>query len=207
MGHYFEMSLVPSTDQGFLVSGVDEVGRGCIFGSVVAAAVVLPLSSIPRLQKLGIKDSKKLSPKQREELIEPIKETVLGWQIAEATSTEIDEINILQASLLAMKRCLIKLQPTPELCLVDGKFPVKDLQLKQKTVVKGDQLSTAIASASILAKVWRDAQIIKLAEKYPEYDLKNNKGYPTPKHKAAIEKYGITPYHRKSFAPCKNSIK
>ena len=116
---------------------------------------------------------------------------------------EIDELNILQASLLAMKRSILALQPSPEICLIDGNFPVPNLAIPQETIIKGDQKSTAIAAASILAKVWRDELIVSLAEQYPEYDLKKNKGYPTPKHLSALEIHGISQLHRKSFAPCK----
>lgn len=204
MDSCFEASLFADPQEGLLIAGVDEVGRGCIFGSVVAAAVVLPLSRIPQLIELGVKDSKKLSTKRREELVKPIKQIVSGWQIKEASVTEIDRLNILQASLLAMNRTVDQLKPSPDLCLVDGKFPIPRIELKQKTVIKGDALSSAIAAASILAKVWRDRAICNLAAQYPDYDLINNKGYPTPKHKLAIQTYGISDLHRKTFAPCRD---
>ncbi|MEL6494257.1 MAG: ribonuclease HII [Cyanobacteria bacterium J06623_7] len=185
-----------------MVAGVDEVGRGALFGAVVAAAIVLPLNDIPQLITLGVKDSKKLSAARRQELIQPIKDTVTGWQVSSASVAEIDELNILQASLLAMKRCLLNLSARPHICLIDGNRLVPNLGLPQKTVIQGDTKSPAIAAASILAKVWRDELIIKLAEQYPEYDLAQNKGYPTAKHRQAIAKYGITTEHRRSFKSC-----
>ena len=199
----FDDSLLAEfTAQNTLIAGVDEVGRGALLGSVVAATVVLPLAAIPQLIALGVKDSKKLSPQQRQELIQPIKEVVADWQVNYATVAEIDELNILQASLLAMKRCLVSLQVTPDICLVDGKFSVPNLNIPQKTVIKGDLRSPVIAAASILAKVWRDQLIVDLAQQYPEYDLANNKGYPTAKHRLAIKRYGICVEHRRSFKSC-----
>ena len=201
----FEGSLLSeSIDRDILVAGIDEVGRGALLGSVVAAAVVLPLSAIPQLQQIGVKDSKKLSAKKRESLIEPIKQIVTHWQIAEATVEEIDRINILQASLLAMKRAVLGLKPVPDVCLVDGKFVILDLSLTQKTIIQGDKKSLAIAAASILAKVWRDNLIINLAREYPQYDLASNKGYPTQKHRLALKQYGASPLHRMSFRTCQD---
>ncbi len=197
-----ESLLAEFTDQDTLIVGVDEVGRGALFGSVVAATVVLPLSAVPQLIALGVKDSKKLSPRKRRELVPLIKKVVAGWHIDSASVAEIDELNILQASLLAMKRCILGLQITPDVCLVDGKFSVPDLDLPQKTVIKGDLRSPIIAAASILAKVWRDELIVGLAAQYPEYDLVNNKGYPTAKHRLAIQQFGICKEHRRSFNSC-----
>jgi ribonuclease HII len=190
--------------QKLLIAGVDEVGRGSLFGSVVAAAVVLPYKAIPQLIELGVQDSKQLSPKKRTELIEPIKSIVTDWHISEATVAEIDSLNILQASLLAMKRAVLTLKTPPDICLVDGKFFLPNVTIAQQTIIQGDQKSSAIAAASILAKVWRDNLIVSLAEQYPQYDLINNKGYPTLKHRAALQIYGASPEHRKSFAPCRN---
>ena len=201
----FESDLLSElTKQNALVAGIDEVGRGALFGSVVAAAVMLPLSAIPQLVAIGVKDSKQLSPKKRQNLIEPIKNTVTSWHIAQATVEEIDRINILQASLLAMKRAVSGLKVSPDICLVDGKFVIPDLSIAQKTVIQGDQKSSLIAAASILAKVWRDDLIISLAQKYPEYDLVSNKGYPTKKHRLALQKYGVCEQHRMSFRSCQN---
>lgn len=185
-----------------LIGGVDEVGRGSLFGCVVASAVVIRKKDIPNLINLGVTDSKKLSHKRRQELFNPIKETVLSWEIAQATVTEIDEINILQASLLAMKRAILELEIKPEIVLVDGNKSIPNLPILQQTMIKGDLRSPVIAAASILAKVWRDDLIVKMAEKYPQYDLIANKGYGTKKHLLAIEKYGITEEHRISFSPC-----
>ena len=201
----FESNLLSElTNQNILVAGIDEVGRGPLFGSVVAAAVVLPLSAIPQLVAMGVKDSKQLSPKKRQNLIEPIKNTVTSWHIAQATVAEIDRINILQASLLAMKRAVLQLQPSPDICLVDGNFCIPDLSMPQKTLIQGDRKSAVIAAASILAKVWRDDLVVSLAEKYPEYDLVSNKGYPTKKHRLALQKYGACDQHRMSFRSCQN---
>ena len=185
-----------------LIAGVDEVGRGALFGPVVAAAVVISRADIPRSIDIGVKDSKKLSAQKRRELVPQIKKIVADCQIGFATVAEIDSLNILQASLLAMKRSVEQLEVTPEICLVDGKFPIPNLCLVQKTVIKGDLRSPVIAAASILAKVWRDELIVSLADKYPEYDLAANKGYPTKAHRLAIEQYGISCQHRRSFKSC-----
>jgi ribonuclease HII len=199
----FDSSLLAEfTAQDTLIAGVDEVGRGALFGSVVAAAVVLPLWAIPQLIALGVKDSKKLSPVKRQQLIQPIKDLVTGWQISSASVAEIDELNILQASLLAMRRSVLNLPVTPNICLIDGNFLVPNLNLAQKNVVKGDLRSPIIAAASILAKVWRDELITDWAQQYPEYDLARNKGYSTAKHRLAIAQQGITPEHRRSFKSC-----
>lgn len=199
----FDSSLLAEfTAQDTLIAGVDEVGRGALFGSVVAAAVVLPLWAIPQLIALGVKDSKKLSPVKRQKLIQPIQNLVTSWQISFATVAEIDELNILQASLLAMRRSVLNLPVTPDICLIDGNFPIPNLSLTQKTVIKGDLRSPVIAAASILAKVWRDELITDLAHHYPEYDLACNKGYPTARHRLAIAQQGITPEHRRSFKSC-----
>lgn len=191
------------SEDSILMAGVDEVGRGALWGPVVAAAVTLPLSSLPQLEAIGVQDSKKLSPQKRQNLVEPIQTIVTSWHIAEATVAEIDRLNILQASLLAMKRAILGLNISPGLCLVDGKFTIPDLDISQKAVVRGDKRSVAIASASILAKVWRDDLIISLAADYPHYDLVANKGYPTKNHLLALKQYGVSSQHRKSFRPCR----
>ncbi|MBD2362001.1 ribonuclease HII [Anabaena minutissima FACHB-250] len=188
-----------------LIAGVDEVGRGCLFGPVVAAAVILPASALPELTAAEIKDSKKLSSVRRVKLAQQIYSLATDWKIGYASTAEIDQMNILQATLLAMRRAVHKLKVQPELCLIDGNQLVKDLPMPQKTIIKGDERSLAIAAASIVAKVWRDDLIMRLATKYPMYDLANNKGYGSKKHLLALQKYGSSPLHRKSFRPCQIS--
>lgn len=188
-----------------LVAGVDEVGRGALFGPVVAAAVILPACALPKLVASEIKDSKKLSSSRRIRLAEQICGLATDWKIGFASTTEIDQINILQATLLAMKRAVLKLKVSPQLCLVDGNQPIRDLLLPQETMVKGDERSLTIAAASIVAKVWRDDLIIRLGLKYPLYHLEQNKGYGSQKHLAALQQYGASPLHRKSFRPCQVS--
>lgn len=186
-----------------LIAGVDEVGRGALFGPVVAAAVILPDSlSLPKFLTTKIKDSKKLSASRRTHFALAISDIAIDWKIGFATTAEIDSFNILEASLLAMKRAVLKLKVQPALCLIDGNQPIKNFSLPQQTIVKGDSRSLAIASASIIAKVWRDELIIRLSSKYPMYDLERNKGYGSQKHLLALQKYGISRLHRKSFRPC-----
>lgn len=192
-----------SASYPLLVAGVDEVGRGALFGPVVAAAVALPTKAIPQMAALGVKDSKQLSARRRTELVEPIQELALACQVSYATVEEIAALNILQASLLAMKRAVIKLEFKPDLCLVDGRQALPELGIPQHNLVRGDCRSPLIAAASIVAKVWRDALIVRLADQYPEYDLAQNKGYGTPKHCLALRKYGPSPLHRLSFRPCR----
>lgn len=186
-----------------LIAGVDEVGRGALFGPVVAAAVILPVSALPQLALSGVKDSKQLSPLRRLKLAQEIQRLALDWRIGYATNQEIDQINILQASLLAMKRAILKLNIEPDLCLIDGKQPLPDLPLPQQTMVKGDERSLEIAAASVVAKVWRDELVIRLAVKYPNYDLVTNKGYGTERHRLALQRYGPSRLHRMSFSPCR----
>ena len=202
--HQFDLEQLPELHLDYqLVAGVDEVGRGALFGDVVAAAVILPRAAIASLAQLGVRDSKKLSPKRRQQLAIEIKSSALAWQIASATVAEIDEINILQASLLAMKRAIANLAVTPEICLVDGNQQIPQLSIPQQTLVKGDGRSIVIAAASILAKVWRDEQITNLAATYPEYHLAQNKGYGTAQHLAALRQHGASSLHRQSFRmPC-----
>jgi ribonuclease HII len=185
------------------IAGVDEVGRGALFGMVVTAAVILPKSALIECREWGIKDSKKLSARHREMLVPQIQSVAIAYKIGIATVAEIDELNILQATLLAMHRAIVGLEITPKLCLVDGNRAIPNLDIPQQTLVKGEDRSISIAAASILAKVWRDRLMIELAESYPLYDLANNKGYGTAKHLMAIEHHGITPEHRRSFSPCR----
>lgn len=176
-------------------AGCDEAGRGCLAGSVYAAAVILP----PDYKNEMLNDSKKLTDKKRKQLREVIERDAVAWAVGIITPEEIDKINILNASFLAMHRALDQLQVRPEAVIVDGnRFkPYKDLPYT--TIVKGDGKYLSIAAASILAKTYRDDYMDKLAEEFPQYDWKSNKGYPTKKHREAIRINGVTPYHRMSY--------
>jgi ribonuclease HII len=187
-----------------LIAGVDEVGRGALFGPVVAAVVVTVPSFFPRLWELGVKDSKQLSPQKRQKLSQQIQRDFV-CRIGYATVKEIDRLNIFQASLLAMSRAVQKLPISPSLCLIDGKHIIKYLSIPQKAVIKGDQRSPVIAAASIVAKVWRDDLITRWQGRYPDYGLARHKGYATAQHLQAIRDYGVTPQHRLSFHPCQRS--
>ncbi len=176
-------------------AGCDEAGRGCLAGSVYAAAVILP----PDYQNPDLNDSKKLTDKKRKALREQIQRDAVAWAVGVVTAEEIDQINILNASILAMHRALDQLQVRPEAIIVDGNRFKPYHDLPYTTIVKGDGKYLAIAAASILAKTYRDDYMDALAEEYPQYDWKSNKGYPTKKHRAAIKEHGISPYHRKSF--------
>jgi ribonuclease HII len=190
------VETVPSS-----IAGVDEVGRGAWLGPVVAAAVLLSADAELELARLGVTDSKKLSAKRRQVLAGEIRLRAIDCRIGVATVAEIDRLNILQASLLAMRRSILQLTPTPQLCLIDGNQRIPDFEIAQQTIIGGDQSSMAIAAASIVAKVWRDELMINLATEYPQYDLASNKGYGTAKHRQALQEYGITPEHRRSFRP------
>lgn len=176
------------------ICGIDEAGRGPLAGPVCAAAVILP----PHCVIPGLNDSKKLSDKRRRELFPVICEKALAYGIAFATGQEIDEINILQATFLAMERALAQLKIRPDLALIDGNRE-KDFGLPVKTVIRGDSLSANIAAASVLAKVTRDDYMVQQAEKYPQYGFEIHKGYGTRAHYAALEQYGACPIHRRSF--------
>lgn len=176
------------------VCGVDEAGRGPLAGPVFAAAVILPQG----LYIEGLDDSKKLSEKKRDKLFDIICEKALAFGIAESSEREIDEINILNASLLAMKRATEKLKISPDYILIDGNKTFPD-RVPTESVIKGDGLSASIAAASILAKVSRDRFMLKLAEEFPEYMFEKHKGYPTKLHYECVEKYGLSRVHRKSF--------
>ena len=176
------------------ICGVDEAGRGPLAGPVCAAAVILP----PNLELPGLNDSKKLSDKKRRELFPIIKEKALAYGIAFADHKEIDEINILQATYLAMERALSQLSLRPDMALIDGNR-AKDFGLPVTTVVHGDALSANIAAASILAKVTRDRMMVEYEETYPGYGFAKNKGYGTKAHYEGLDQYGITPIHRRSF--------
>ena len=186
-----------------LIAGVDEVGRGPLVGAVVTAAVILdqerPIT--------GLADSKKLSEKKRLLLAEEIKEKALAWSLGRAEAAEIDQINILQATMLAMCRAVQGLHIQPDFVLIDGNRIPAALNIAAQAVVKGDSLVAEISAASILAKVARDQEMLLLHQKYPQYGFDRHKGYPTKLHLEMLEKYGILAEHRQSFAPVKKYIK
>lgn len=184
--HYYE---------DLIEAGCDEAGRGCLAGSVYAAAVILP----PDYQNELLNDSKKLTAKKRYALREEIERDAVAWAVGIVTPEEIDKINILNASFLAMHRALDQLQVRPEAVIVDGNRFKPYQDLPSTTIVKGDGKYLSIAAASILAKTYRDDYMLSLAEEYPQYDWQSNMGYPTKKHRQAILEHGITPYHRKSY--------
>lgn len=184
--HYYE-SLIEA--------GCDEAGRGCLAGSVYAAAVILPSD----YQNELLNDSKKLTAKKRYALREEIERDAIAWAVGIVTPEEIDKINILNASFLAMHRALDQLQVRPEAVIVDGNRFKPYQDLPSTTIIKGDGKYLSIAAASILAKTYRDDYMLSLAEEYPQYDWQSNMGYPTKKHRQAILEHGITPYHRKSY--------
>ena len=181
--------------KGLVEAGCDEAGRGCLAGSVYAAAVILP----PDYENAALNDSKQLTEKQRYALREVVLRDALAWAVGVVTPAEIDKINILNASILAMHRALDQLSPRPQAVIVDGNRFKPYQDLPWATIVKGDGKFLSIAAASILAKTFRDDYMNQLAEEYPLYDWKGNKGYPTRKHREAIRLHGVTPYHRRSF--------
>ena len=187
--------LKPYQTAGVIEAGCDEAGRGCLAGDVYAAAVILP----PDFKNELLNDSKQLNEAQRYQLREVIQKEAVAWAVGIVTAEEIDKINILRASILAMHRAVDKLQTPPEHLLIDGNKFTPYPGITHNTVVKGDATFMSIAAASILAKTYRDDYMLAIAKEYPMYDWQNNKGYPTAKHRAAIREYGITPYHRISF--------
>lgn len=190
----YEFENKAHNDGYALVCGVDEAGRGPLAGPVYAAAVILPEG----LEDIGINDSKKLSEKKREAFFDIITDKAVSYGVGFATEKEIDEINILNAAFLAMKRAVNAMSVKPDLLLVDGNRK-PETGYEEITIVKGDAKSISIAAASILAKVSRDRYMTELAKKYPEYKFEQHKGYPTKLHYEMIEKYGILPDHRKTF--------
>ncbi len=186
LSHYYE---------GLVEVGCDEAGRGCLAGSVYAAAVILP----PDYENELLNDSKKLSAKKRYTLRAEIERDAVAWAVGVVTPEEIDKINILNASFLAMHRALDQLKVRPEAVIVDGNRFKPYQELPFTTIVKGDGKYLSIAAASILAKTYRDDYMQALAKEYPQYDWQSNMGYPTKKHRQAISEHGVTPYHRKSF--------
>lgn len=189
------MSLEKHYYEGKIEAGCDEAGRGCLAGSVYAAAVILP----DGYDNPSLNDSKQLSAAKRKRLRDEIIRDARAWAIGVVTPEEIDHINILRASILAMHRALDQLQVRPEAIIVDGNRFLPYCDLPYTTIVKGDGKYQAIAAASILAKTYRDEYMERLAQEFPQYGWQSNKGYPTPQHREAIRQYGVTPYHRKSF--------
>lgn len=181
---------------GELICGVDEAGRGPLAGPVFAAAVILD----PDRPISGLRDSKKLSEARRDALAEQIKANALAWSIAQCSEIEIDQLNILQASMLAMRRAVEGLKIVPTLALIDGnRCPV--MAIRSEAIIKGDDTVPAISAASILAKTARDAALRDLHKQYPEYGFDQHKGYPTELHLACLQRHGVSPVHRKSYAP------
>ena len=187
--------LLNNYHTGLIEAGCDEAGRGCLAGAVFAAAVILP----PNYVNADLNDSKQLSEKRRYVLRDTIERDAVAWAVGVVTPEEIDEINILNASILAMHRALDQLTTRPEAVIVDGNRFKPYGSLPSVTIVKGDGKYLSIAAASILAKTYRDDYMKRLAEEYPQYDWKGNKGYPTKKHRDAIRQFGATPYHRRTF--------
>ena len=199
MGDLFNDAMLEESAD--LIAGVDEAGRGPLAGPVVAAAVILdPMRPID-----GLRDSKKLTEASRERLAAEIKERALDWSVAHATVEEIDELNILQATMLAMKRAISGLTVRPSLVLVDGNR-VPRIELPVNAIIQGDDKIAAISAASIIAKTTRDHWLVELDERYPEYGFAKHKGYGTKEHLEALAKYGPLPVHRKSFGPVKQAI-
>lgn len=182
-------------NEGKIEAGCDEAGRGCLAGSVYAAAVIFPAD----YQNEELNDSKQLTDKKRHQLRKIIERDALAWAVGVVTPEEIDKINILNASILAMHRALDQLTVRPEAIIVDGNRFKQYGKIPHTCIVKGDAKYLSIAAASILAKTYRDDYMDGLAEEYPQYDWKSNKGYPTKKHREAIRQYGVTPYHRMSY--------
>ncbi len=187
---------LPYYRAGCLEAGCDEVGRGCIAGPVFAAAVILP----PDFAHPWLRDSKQLNPIQREQLRQVIERQAIAWAVGRAEVEEIDALNILQASFLAMHRAIDQLGVRPEHLLIDGNRFQPYATIAHTCIVKGDSRYASIAAASILAKTYRDAEMQRLAEAFPHFGWSHNKGYPTAQHRRAIRQYGPTPHHRRSFS-------
>jgi ribonuclease HII len=185
-----------------LVAGIDEAGRGPLAGSVVAAAVILDATR----PIAGLTDSKKLSPARRAVLEREIKQKALAWTVAEASHTEVDDLNILEASLLAMKRALQGLGIRPEQVLIDGNRLPRVAGFDMLAIVKGDLTEACISAASILAKEHRDRQMLELDRLYPEYGFARHKGYPTAMHRERLRQHGVSPVHRRSFGPVRELL-
>lgn len=196
--YYFERKLI---NQGYkYICGIDEVGRGPLVGPVVAAAVILPLN----FELEGLTDSKKISEKKRNEFDKIIKEKAIAYSIAEIDNNKIDEVNIYEATKLAMQKAINGLKVKPDYILIDA-MPLK-LDIENQSIIKGDFKSRTIAAASVLAKVYRDNILYELDKQYPYYNYKKNKGYPTKEHIEAISKHGINKFYRKSYGPVKDYV-
>ncbi|MEP3387707.1 MAG: ribonuclease HII [Reichenbachiella sp.] len=189
------MSLLPFYKEGVIEAGCDEAGRGCLAGPVVAAAVILPADYSHQV----LNDSKKLSLKQRNSIKDQIKTDAIAWAVGVVSHTEIDEINILNASFLAMHRAVDQLKTRPELLLIDGNRFKAYKDVPHETIIKGDGKYYSIAAASVLAKTYRDELMTDLHQEFPQYGWQFNAGYPTKAHRQAIRDFGVTPHHRMSF--------
>ena len=196
------LKTIPLLDSaGELICGVDEAGRGPLAGPVFAAAVILD----PSKPITGLRDSKKLSPTRRDQLAQIIQRDALGWSIAQCSAAEIDALNILQATMLAMRRAIEGLSVTPTLALIDGnRCPVT--AIRTEAIIKGDDKVLEISAASILAKTARDALLLEMHTRYPQYGFDQHKGYPTALHLERLKQHGITPEHRRSFAPVRQLL-
>jgi ribonuclease HII len=189
--------------KGFnLIAGIDEVGRGPLAGPVCAAAVILPKGIVIE----GLNDSKKLTPKKRQELFKIIKQKALAFSFAFIDNEIIDKVNILQATFLAMTKAINSLKIQPDLCLIDGNHKIPHVALKQEAIIKGDSKSAAIAAASIIAKVIRDAKMVEFSIRFKEYGFDKHKGYGVKQHIQALQQFGICEIHRKTFAPVKQVL-
>ncbi|WP_298937363.1 ribonuclease HII [uncultured Ruegeria sp.] len=197
----YNLEQVLHADGYVRIAGVDEVGRGPLAGPVVAAAVILNPKDIPQ----GLNDSKKLTAKRRAVLDAALRQSA-EFAIAKASVAEIDEINILRASHLAMERAVAALKPAPDYVLIDGNLIPRGLKIASQAVVKGDARSVSIAAASILAKNWRDQVMVDLAQQHPGYGWDTNAGYPSKQHRDALRNLGVTPHHRRSFKPVHNIL-
>lgn len=195
MGEKVHRPLLPFLQEGRLEAGCDEAGRGCLAGPVVAAAVILPAG----FENPLLNDSKQLTENQRNQLRPLIESESLAWAVAVVPNEEVDEVNVLNASFLAMSRAVGKLQITPDHLLIDGNRFRNHTGIPYTCVVKGDGKMLSIAAASVLAKTWRDALMLSLHQQFPHYGWDRNKGYPTREHRDAIREHGITAFHRKTF--------
>ena len=191
----YSLACLRSSFSSLIEAGCDEAGRGCLAGPVFAAAVILPKD----FAHDTLTDSKKLNVKQRYLLRDEIKEKAVAWAVASCDNHEIDKINILKASVRAMHKAVEQLAVRPEFLIIDGNYFIHYPDIPHKSIIKGDALFYSIAAASVLAKTYRDDYMMALALDYPQYHWEKNKGYPSSEHRNAIAKYGITPYHRRSF--------